>query len=725
MHLIARQRILSVITPLTLGVVALLSAACGGDGGTAPPPTVGSISIVPTNPGAIAAGSSLQLSVTVRDTEGQPMSGQPVSFSTSSPAIATVSGQGQVSAVGPVGGATISASIGTISASVSVTVVAGAVASLTRTSADPGTVTPGAPAGDSVRFVVRDAFGNPRVAELVIFSIAAGGGQASPATAASDAQGRVATRFTTGTSAGTNTLSPTAGPITPVSFSVTTVAGSVLVSSISPSPMTPGAVVTITGAGFDPTASGNAVTIGGQTATVTSATATQLVITVPTTLPCAPTHQTNVQVTANGETAFGRGALRVGTLRTLATGSAIVLTNSSEISCTELAPASGRYAVNVLDASAIPTAVTPFRFAGATSTPAGAAAAPTVNTLRQTLGTPVFGSRLPAIAKSQSIRSAMHTNLLESNRSILTRMKGRFQRSPRTAVRSSMRASLAVSVPVVGDTRTFRVVQLSTAVGASATCANSVEITARVVYVGTRSIVYEDVAAPLARQMDDKFTQLGQEFDATMYQSVAAYFADPLVTDQYTDADQRLNMVFTPSIPSGIAGFVIGCDFFERNSSDNQASNFGEIFYAEVPTVAGTGFSTDNPERFLWTMRSIVVHEVKHIAAIGAYLVNGARSFEESWLEEGMAMVATEIWARDHAYPGAAWKGNMTHASTVFCDVRPSFPACAGKPFAMFDHYARLYDFLDVPGATSLFGRVSDGDFVFYGTSWSFIRYGV
>jgi hypothetical protein len=714
-----------VISLATFGV-AFLAASCGGggDGGTAPPRTVASISITPATPAPIPAGGTLQLSATVRDTEGQPISGQAVSFSTSAASIATVSAQGQVSAVGPVGVATITASIGSVSASVPVTVVAGASASLTRTSPDPGAVTPGETAGDSVRFVVEDAFDNPRVAETVSFSVAAGGGQASPISAQTDAQGRAATMFTTGTTAGTNTLSVTVSGITASSFSVMTVGGNVVVSSISPSPMTPGSTVTITGAGFDPTASGNAVTIDGQPATVASATSTELVITVPTTLPCTPSHQATVRVTAQGETAIGRQTLRVGTLRTLTLGSAVVLTNSSDINCTELAPASGRFAVNVLDASTIPTAVTPFRFSGATSIPPGTTLSASAFTLRQSVRQTVLRRQSTAIERLQSIRSGAHNIELESNRLILTRMRNRFRRTPRKVAPSSARASLAAGVPVaVGDTRTFRVLQPSTAVGASPTCASFVEITARAVYVGGKGIIYEDVAAPLAGQMDDTFIQLGQAFDASMYPTVAAYFADPLVTDQFTDADQHLNMVFTPSIPSGFGAFVISCDFFERNTTDNQASNLGENFYARVPTVAGTGFNTDNPEVFFRSMRSVIVHEVKHIASFGAHLVNNASRFEESWLEEGMALVAEEVWARDRVYSGATWKGNMTYASTLFCEMRPTVTGCRGTPFVVFGHFSWLYSFLDLPGTTSLFGRVADRDFTFYGVSWSFIRY--
>ena len=725
MRLAVRRTVPALTGSFALFGALLFSASCGGGGDGIAPPTVGSISITPATSASIAAGGTLQLSAMVLDTNGQPMAGQSITFSTSAPNIATVSTQGQVSAVGPVGGATITASVGSVRASVAVTVVAAASASLARTSADPGTIPPGAAAGDSVRFVVKDAFGNPRPQETVTFTVSAGGGQASPTTAQTDALGRAATTFTTGTTEGTNTLNAMVGGVAPTSFSVTTGLGSVAVSSIAPSPMTPGVTVTITGAGFNPAASGDAVTIDGQAATVTSASATQLTITVPATLPCTPSHQANVQVTANGASAIGRQTLRMGALRVMMAGTAVVLTNSADINCTELSPASGHYAVNVLNASTAPTALTPFSFAGATSIPPGTTLAARAFTLRQSFRAPDFSRQIMSRDMVQTDRSAMHSLMLESNRVILTRMKSRFRHASQRSAGSSLRSSLTAAAVAVGDTRLFRVFTPPT--GAGGTCNDFTEITARVAYVGTKAIIYEDVKAPLAGQMDDKFTALGQEFDTSMYPSDANNFGDPLITDIDTDNDGHLNMVFTQVIPAAFAGFVIGCDFFPRTAT-NQVSNFGENFYALVPTVAGTGFPSNfpdqNPDQWLRTMRGTIVHEVKHIASFGAHLENpAATSFEESWLEEGMAMVAEEVWARDRVYPGATWKGNMIYQSTLYRDVRPTvFP---GAPFVMFDHYSRLYDALDLPGTTSLFGRVADGDGAFYATSWSFIRYNV
>lgn len=708
---------------------SLLSASCGGggDGSTAPPPTIGSIVISPSNPAPIPAGGTLQLSATVRDTRGQPLSGQAITYATSAPSIATVSGQGLVSAPGPVGAVDITASAGSVSASVSTTIVAGASASLTRTSADPANVSAGAPAGDSVRYLVTDAFGNPRRNEIITFTVAAGDGQVSPALAETDPQGRAATRFRTGTTAGQNTLTATVGGVAPISFSLTTVPSAVSISSVTPSPMTAGATVTINGTGFSPVTTEDAVTIDGQAATITSASSIQLTVVVPTTLPCAPTHQADLEVIVNGAPGFARPMLRPGTLRSVAVGSALVIGDPAELGCTELSPASGSYTVSVLNTSAAPSLLTPFRFSGTTTIPASASLAVNAFVLRQSMSTPFPRRPATAMESEARTRALAHTRVLEANRAIYrkfrsrVRVRGRTAASASPSLRPSVGVAPSVSVPMaVGDTRTFRVIQFS--VGGGATCSSFAEITARVVHVGAKSIIYEDAAAPLAGQMDSYFVRLGEEFDATMYASDSTYFGDPLVTDPDTDADQHLNMVFTPSVPTGLSGFVITCDFFARNETDNQGSNLGENFYARVPTVAGTGFSENTADSWLRQMRAVVVHEAKHIAAFGARLVSGALAFEESWLEEGMAMTAEEVWARNAVYL-TTWKGNADYASTLYCEVRPNDAACSGKPYVMFDHFDWLYDFLDQAGSHSLFGGVASLDFTFYGTAWSFIRW--
>ncbi|HMJ18609.1 MAG TPA: IPT/TIG domain-containing protein, partial [Gemmatimonadaceae bacterium] len=651
-----------------LAGLGLLGTSCGGGGdSTAPPPQVGNLSISPTSPAQVSAGGTLQLSVTVRDTKGAVMSGQSITYTTSAPSIATVSNQGVVSAPGPVGAADITASAGGVSASLSLTVVPGASASVTRTSADPANVSAGAPAGDSVRFVVKDAFGNPRANEVVLFAVAAGNGQVSPAVAQTDAQGRVATRFRTGITVGPNTVTATVNGVAPASLALTTVASSVSITSVTPSPMVPGAAVTINGSGFSATSTEDVVTVDGLTATITTASSTQITFVAPAS-PCAPTHQANLELVVNGASGFARPTLRPGTLRTIPVGSAILIRDAADLGCTELSPAGAQYTVSVLNTSQSLSALTPFRFTGTTTIPASASIAVNPFVLHQSVNVGVPHRPATAIEAAARDRALAHRGVLEANRAIYRRFKNRIRsrRGAAANVSPSVRASVSVPSSVsaavaIGDTRLFRVVRIA---GTSVSCSIFDEITARAVYVGTKGIIWEDVAAPLHGQMDAHLVRLGEEFDATMYVTDSTYFGDPLVTDGDTDQDQHLNMIFTPVVPTGIAGFVILCDFFPRNTTDNQGSNLGETFYAAVPTVAGSGFTGNTADNWIRRMRSIIVHEVKHIASDGAHLEQQASDLEESWLEEGMAMTAEEVWGRNSVYH-TTWKGNADYRSTL------------------------------------------------------------
>ena len=712
----------AIASSIALVVAATGIYSCGGgEHGTAPE-VVGKISLTPDNPLAITAGSNLQLTASIVSTTGKAMPAGGLTYTSSATAIATVSATGQVTSVGPIGTASITASLGSVSSNrVSIVVVAGPPAALTRTSPDPGAIAPGATVGDSVRFTVKDAFGNPSAHAPITFSIAAGDGSASPLSSQTDESGRVATVFTTGLTAGPNTLNAVVIGIAPVALSLVTAVGNVSIASVGPAPMTPGNSITIDGSGFDPVTTGDVVTIDGQSAPVTSASASQLVAVIPSLLPCQPTHQARVQVTANGATAFTRQTLQAGVSRPLNVGATVILSSAADVSCTELSPANGHYIVNVVNPFTVPTGLTAFHLVGATSIPPGTTFAPNVFALRQSVRMPE-PLRAAGGDATPTVRAAAHFVQLESNRKIYALMKKNFRRAKTSSRMGAAGGALTVSIPAVGQMRTFRVLQPSTALGASTSCSEYKEITARAVYVGTKAIVYEDVAAPLHDQMDSYFASLGQEFDNSMYPSDANYFGDPLITDASTDNDQHLNMVFTPAVPSTLSGFVVSCDFFPRSLS-NSASNLGENFYARVPTVSGTGFSTDTPDRWYRTMRATVVHEVKHIASYGAHLVNGAGSFEESWLEESTAMIAEEVWGRDRIYSGATWKGNMLYGATLFCDVRPTSPACNTPPLVMFDHFGSLYSVLRQPEGTSLFGRVSSNDFTFYYAAWSFIRH--
>jgi len=129
------KRWIAVVTALLLlGLGSCVTKKDGGCGATDPCP-VGSVQVSPGS-ATIIAGSTTSFSAVVKDTRGETMSGS-VSWSTGSPAVATVSSSGVVTGVA-VGTATISATSGGKSGSATVTVTPNGAPSVTITSPQDG-----------------------------------------------------------------------------------------------------------------------------------------------------------------------------------------------------------------------------------------------------------------------------------------------------------------------------------------------------------------------------------------------------------------------------------------------------------------------------------------------------------------------------------------------------------------------------------------------------------
>jgi hypothetical protein len=252
-------------------------------------------------------------------------------------------------------------------------------------------------------------------------------------------------------------------------------------------------------------------------------------------------------------------------------------------------------------------------------------------------------------------------------------------------------------------------------------CSRYEAITARRVFTGTRIVMFEDMSAPLAGTMDAAYESVGREFDAHMYSALVANFGDPLALDSLLDRNGQIAIVFTPMVNTwGIGGFVVSCDFYPEAVAPS--SNVGEMVYAPVPLPVPAGFPLDAASYWRWLVRTVVMHEGKHLTAFAERLSRGAPP-EEVWLEEGSAVLAEELWSR--GVYGTAWKGDATYGETLYCDVRPDWPECAGRPFSMFNAFALLYEFARPARRHSPLGWTADDDFTFYGSAWSLLRWTV
>jgi len=200
-------------------------------------------STVVAAPPSITAGTgSSTITVTARDASGNPIQGATVTLAATPTAgntltqpVGTTSAGGVATgtlgstAAGP---KTLSATIGgvAITQTTTVTVTAGAAATIAGNSMNPQSATAGTAVGSPPSVIVRDASGNPVAGVAVTFAVAPGNGDLTAANPTTDASG-IATvgSWTLATTAGPNTLTATAAGSgisgNPVTFTATGTAG--------------------------------------------------------------------------------------------------------------------------------------------------------------------------------------------------------------------------------------------------------------------------------------------------------------------------------------------------------------------------------------------------------------------------------------------------------------------------------------------------------------------
>lgn len=483
-----------------------------------------------------------------------------------------------------------------------------------------------------------------------------------------------------------------------------------MITNVAPAPLTPGATIVIRGQGFDPDPAVNAVLVDSIPAFLTSASDTALTIVLPPShaWPCSATHQARLLVRSGGRLAVDSAPFSVATQRPrLAPGDALVL-EGAEAACNELAPVGGNalYVVSAANTSSS----SPISFAFASDAAMIAASPPAAQELVTTNRT----SPGVAISLDSLRRSALaHRRLLEQSRDLTRRagapgplLRAARQMTPRLSVTATINGVARVRIPRLEDPDF---------------CSSYRSIDANIVYSGTHAVILEDRNAPLAGMMGDLYQALGREFDTSMYPTLLANFGDPLVLDSLLDGDGRIAIVFSRIVNNyGVAGFVVSCDFYPESVAPS--SNTGEILYAQVPTAAGTGFGAYTADVWRWLIRSVVMHESKHLTAFAERLSRGA-AIEDPWLEEASAVLAEELWSRP--IYGATWKGDALYRSTLYCDVRPTFPECTGRPYSMFNAWAFLYDYIRQLERRTPLGPATFDDATFYGSGWSFLRWAI
>ncbi len=670
---------------------------------TVQPVPVGTVAV--QGSGALRPGGSLQLAATTTSATGEALTGRAIAWASTDLTVATVSASGVVTATSYTGAAsrpvTIIASTegqaGTVALSVTplpVATVLLAPASAALRVGETATLTA----------TVRDAGGTTLTGRTITW------GTSAPAVAAISAAGVV-----TAVAPGSATLTATSEGQSATATVVVTSTAAPVIAGVSPAALTPGATLTLTGAGFGTSAAANRVTVGGVAATVLTATATQLTVRAP----CAPGGSAAVVVTVDGTASAPQTVTLSVPRHALAVGQVLLRESADLSACNELAATGGnaRYLVLLYSTATSQNTLVDLQLDG---NPSAGGAVRTVAPVRAP-----FAAGAAPIDPAQAARDRALFAPPDLVRSFSAKtLAPAAARPPRP--RAALRA-----LPELGEMRTFYY--------NFGGCNDSTQaFRAKAIRVGSRAIIWEDSANALQSAatpvLATYYDRLGRVFDRDQYEAVRAYFGDPLRRDPQTDNDGRLNMLFTQRLNgSGAAAYVTSCDQFPR-AAGRWGSNFGENFYATVPTTAtlNTG-STASPDGWYYFMGRTVVHEVKHIASQAARVANGAPTYEQSWLEEGTARHAEEVWVRDsvHRIP---WKGNTgwgTAASNgLVCDFSPADATCLAadtlrRPtYGMRRQFNEILPKLSAPWNWSPYGDgTGQSGAVFYNTTWSLVRY--
>ena len=687
-----RGRVLGL---LGLGVGILLLTSCAmGD----PPQTVLRLRVEPDSL-ALLVGQARQLAARTQTSGGELLGATGVLWQSDDASIATVSETGRVTGLAP-GTVLVHAVAGSVRGSARVTVRAVPV-SLLRISPTTVALLP----GNEVQLTATtlDTYGDTLRGRTVRWS------SRNPSVAAVSSSGRV-----TGITPGTTAI---AAETDSVSTEIAVVVhapplDAPRLTTISTDTLRPGERVTVRGSGFVPVPGANVIVLRGDTIAPLMYSTDSLSFVVP----CRAGGPATIAVRTSAGTSTPRPVTLSTPTRTLGAGDPWVAASADESHCQEMTipDGSSRYLVVAFSVLEDPQASVAFSLSG--NGPVTGSAG-----LQAGLQTPggMAGSseRLPD--------TDAHTRHLDNERALYARWR---DAGPAVSARPSLMRT-AVTPPVPGGMR-------SVYYNLGACSDSSRVMRVRAVHVGSRVVIWEDSANVVTRaldgSLDDLYRRLGDMADESQYDVVRRHFADPLRRDG--DADGRMHVVVSQRVnESGNFAFVSVCDLLGR-ASGRWGSNGGEFIYAAAPTARGGDLqSTRDPPGWFAAMTRTLVHEMKHVASMATRLDSNAPVLEASWLEEGTARHAEEIWMREAVYRRSAG-GNVGYGTAtdngLYCDFNPAAVGCVHSDrlyrpsWGMRRHWQDLYTVLSESGNRSLFGDgTGQSGGVYYGAAWSLLRY--
>jgi len=209
--------------PFRSVLVALCALAavggCSKSNPTQPPPTVGGVGVSPAALNFGTLNATHQLTATVTDQSGNPISGASVTWSSTNIAVALVNTGGLVTAVGN-GVDTVTATSGSKSGKMVVT-VSQVAASLVKQNGDGQSWATNATLPQALTVKAVDSGGSPVPLKNVTFAVVTGGGSIVEHSAFTDAAGFTSVHWTLGGTVGSQSASATVSPAPSATFTAT------------------------------------------------------------------------------------------------------------------------------------------------------------------------------------------------------------------------------------------------------------------------------------------------------------------------------------------------------------------------------------------------------------------------------------------------------------------------------------------------------------------------
>ncbi|MEX1184875.1 MAG: hypothetical protein WEF86_16835, partial [Gemmatimonadota bacterium] len=458
------------------------------------------------------------------------------------------------------------------------------------------------------------------------------------------------------------------------------------IDRMTPAVLRPGGPATLEGRNFAPVREANFVFVDGRPVEVVQATPDRLELRLPASgFDCRPEQLVPVAMTVGSQVAGLDHPMRTGEQHRLSAGQ-VLLPPAEAARCTELMDDGAEYLLAVVNTTDLLSARS-FTLSGS-----GLGAATTVTQSATTHGAAFprlpFGSGPPDMlygAEAAALAAGDHS----------------------AASQDPVQEAHATQVPpVVGEEREFRI---------PLACTGYVTVRARAAYAGDHTVIWEDVAAPMAGRMDAVYERAGRDYEALFHPTMVEVFGDPVAFHRETFAEEQwIGALMSPEVfavrPEG-GGYVAGCDFLPRSRSP--ASNEAPMLYGTTPRNAD---ELDYGSRVFPTF---LAHEIRHIASFSMSFLTGTAG-AESWFEEATAVLAGELLGR--WYNGAKWRGNEILDGDIRCELWGG-PVCGTRPITMGFTLASLYGVIGDMPARSPLGPTTPGDGSFYDTGWSLVRW--